>query len=207
MDTAAVTVGIVGGTGDLGTGLARRMSRAGFGVVIGSRQETQAQAAADALQALATESQWGALKVSGASNRDAATAADIVFVTVPFSAHAATLEGIAGAVEGKVVVDVTVPLVPPKVARQVVVTSRRIGDDLVEVVSVHVTSFDEMAGTARIEDSVHVLRLPGGFDGKDGVFRFTEDGNAERGLAVLQITEAGFVIADPAPREFPDAAY
>ncbi len=110
-------MGIVGGTGDLGAGLARRLSRAGFGVVIGSRHEAQAQAAADALKVLGTESQWGALKVSGASNQDAATAADIVFVTVPFSAHAATLEGIADAVVGKVVVDVTVPLVPPKVAR------------------------------------------------------------------------------------------
>jgi NADPH-dependent F420 reductase len=57
------------------------------------------------------------LQVSGASNLDAATAADIVFVTVPFSAHGVTLEGIIGVVQEKVVVDVTVPLVPPKVAR------------------------------------------------------------------------------------------
>lgn len=117
METGAVTVGIVGGTGDLGAGLARRLTRAGFRVVIGSRHESQAQAAAETVKAMGSEAGWRTLQVSGASNLDAATAADIIFVTVPFSAHSATLEGIIDAVQDKVVVDVTVPLVPPKVAR------------------------------------------------------------------------------------------
>ena len=117
METSAVTVGIIGGTGDLGAGLARRLARAGFRVIIGSRDESQAQVAGEALKALGESSGWGALKVSGASNPDAATAADLVFVTVPFSAHGATLESIHSAVQGKIVIDVTVPLVPPKVAR------------------------------------------------------------------------------------------
>ncbi len=51
------------------------------------------------------------------------------------------------------------------------------------------------------------LRLSGGFDGKDGVFRFLEDGNADRGLAVLEITDDGFAVRDPAPREFLDQTY
>ena len=117
METSAVTVGIIGGTGDLGAGLARRLARAGFRVIIGSRDESQAQVAGEALKALGESSGWGALKVSGASNPDAAAAADLVFVTVPFSAHGATLESIHSAVQGKIVIDVTVPLVPPKVAR------------------------------------------------------------------------------------------
>ena len=117
METGAVTVGIVGGTGDLGAGLARRLTRAGFRVVIGSRHESQAQAAAETVKAMGSEAGWRTLQVSGASNLDAATAADIIFITVPFSAHSATLEGIIDAVQDKVVVDVTVPLVPPKVAR------------------------------------------------------------------------------------------
>lgn len=117
MEKSAITVGIVGGTGDLGAGLARRLARAGFKVIIGSRHESQAQVAAESLKALAESSGWGSLQVSGADNSDAATAADLVFVTVPFSAHSATLESIHEAVQGKVVVDVTVPLVPPKVAR------------------------------------------------------------------------------------------
>jgi len=117
VETSAVTVGIIGGTGDLGAGLARRLARAGCQVIIGSRNESQAQVAGEALKALGESSGWGTLQVSGASNPDAATAADIVFVTVPFSAHSATLDSIKEAVQGKVVVDVTVPLVPPKVAR------------------------------------------------------------------------------------------
>jgi len=117
VETSAVTVGIIGGTGDLGAGLARRLARAGFRVIIGSRDESQAQVAGEALKALGESSGWGALKVSGASNPDAAAAADLVFVTVPFSAHGATLESIHSAVQGKIVIDVTVPLVPPKVAR------------------------------------------------------------------------------------------
>jgi ABC-type branched-subunit amino acid transport system substrate-binding protein len=55
--------------------------------------------------------------------------------------------------------------------------------------------------------SYEILELSGGFDGKDGVFRFREDGNADRGLAVLEITKAGFAIRDPAPREFIDLSY
>ena len=117
METSAITVGIIGGTGDLGTGLARRLARAGFRVIVGSRNESGAQGAAEALKNLWETSGWGALQVSGASNSEAATAADLVFVTVPFSAHSVTLESIHEAVQGKVVVDVTVPLVPPKVAR------------------------------------------------------------------------------------------
>jgi ABC-type branched-subunit amino acid transport system substrate-binding protein len=55
--------------------------------------------------------------------------------------------------------------------------------------------------------SYEILELSGGFDGKDGVFRFREDGNADRSLAVLEITKAGFAIRDPAPREFIDQSY
>jgi ABC-type branched-subunit amino acid transport system substrate-binding protein len=55
--------------------------------------------------------------------------------------------------------------------------------------------------------NTEILQLSGGFDGKDGVFRFLESGNAERGLAVLEITRQGFAIRDPAPREFVDQSY
>jgi len=117
VETGATTVGIIGGTGDLGAGLARRLTRAGFRVVIGSRDAGQAEAAADTLRTLAADSGWGDVTVSGAENAAAASHADLVFVTVPFAAHTHTLEAIRAAVQGKVVVDVTVPLVPPKVAR------------------------------------------------------------------------------------------
>jgi NADPH-dependent F420 reductase len=106
------TIAIIGGTGALGAGLARHLARAGHAIVIGSRSAEKADAAA---QALAVSG--GTVKPRGAGNADAAKAAEIVFVTVPWANHAAILDEIAPHVAGKLVVDTTVPLVPPRVAR------------------------------------------------------------------------------------------
>ncbi len=111
------TIGIVGGTGDLGGGLARRWAKAGYRVLIGSRKLEGAEAASAALKAQAEEGAWDTCEVQGLANADAAARADLVVVTVPFSSQADTLAAIADKVAGKIVVDVTVPLVPPKVAR------------------------------------------------------------------------------------------
>ena len=108
------TLGILGGTGHEGRGLARRWLRAGYPVVIGSRDAARARAAA---AGLAEEAPAAAAAVSGTDNIDAARRADIIVLTVPFAAHRATLESVREAVQGKILVDVTVPLVPPKVAR------------------------------------------------------------------------------------------
>lgn len=104
------TIAIVGGTGALGYGLTLRWARAGFPVVIGSRDESKAiDAAAKANELLALDS------VRGADNVAAATSAEIVVLTVPFSHHAPTLAALHSAVQGKIVIDVTVPLRPPQV--------------------------------------------------------------------------------------------
>lgn len=100
-------IAIVGGTGNLGAAIAWRLARAGYPVVIGSRS-------ADGAQKTAAELGHG---LSGAANIDAVAGADIVIVTVPFAAQDATLRDIAPHVMGKIVVDTTVPLVPPKVMR------------------------------------------------------------------------------------------
>ncbi len=100
-------IAIVGGTGNLGAAIAWRLARAGYPVVIGSRS-------ADGAQNTAAELGHG---LSGANNIDAVAGADIVIVTVPFAAQDATLRDIAPHVMGKIVVDTTVPLVPPKVMR------------------------------------------------------------------------------------------
>ena len=100
-------IAIIGGTGNLGSALAWRLVRAGHAVIIGSRT-------AESAAAKAAELGHGLM---GMSNPDAAQAADIVFVTVPFAAQALTLEDIKPHVAGKIVVDTTVPLVPPKVMR------------------------------------------------------------------------------------------
>jgi NADPH-dependent F420 reductase len=112
-DTAATgPVSIVGGTGSLGSGLARRLARAGLPVILGSRDAARAAATAAELAAALPGSQ-----VTGLGNRDAAAAGAIVVLTVPFANHAATLAEIAPALAGKILVDATVPLVPPRVAR------------------------------------------------------------------------------------------
>lgn len=101
------TIAVIGGTGQLGSALAWRLAKAGHTVIIGSR-------AAESASARAAELGHG---IVGMANADAARDGAIVLVTVPFSAQAATLAEIKPHVAGKIVVDTTVPLVPPKVMR------------------------------------------------------------------------------------------
>jgi NADPH-dependent F420 reductase len=105
-------IAIVGGTGALGGGLAMRCARAGLSVAIGSRDPARAEAAAREIAV-----QTGNPAITGHDNAGAAALGDIVFVTVPFASQAATLASIRPVCAGRIVVDTTVPLVPPKVAR------------------------------------------------------------------------------------------
>lgn len=104
------SLAIIGGTGALGGGLARRWAKAGYPVILGSRSTAKAELAATAI---ATGADAPAVK--GMANAAAAAAGDMVVVTVPFASHASILAEIRGSVQGKIVVDATVPLVPPKV--------------------------------------------------------------------------------------------
>lgn len=104
--TSTPSIAIVGGTGKLGAAIAYRLARAGYRVILGSRDPARASATAGELGVEAAD-----------SNAAAAAAGDIVIVTVPFAAQDATLADIAPHVAGKIVVDTTVPLVPPKVMR------------------------------------------------------------------------------------------
>lgn len=101
------TVAVIGGTGNLGAALAKRLAAAGRRVLIGSRDAERARAAA---------AQLGASLGAG-TNAEVAAAADVVIVAVPFASQRSTLQDIAPHVAGKIVVDTTVPLVPPKVMR------------------------------------------------------------------------------------------
>ena len=111
----AVTIGIVGGTGQLGSGLALRWLTAGHAVVVGSRDQTKAEQAKQDLTKVLTERGVNADKLSVATNEQAAEQADVVVLTVPYSHHALTLESIKPLVQNKILIDVTVPLRPPKV--------------------------------------------------------------------------------------------
>lgn len=108
-----LSIAVLGGTGKEGKGLVYRWAKAGYRVLIGSRAAEKAQAAAaDVLSMLG-----GSGSVEGLDNPTAAQKADIVVLTVPYSAHRDTLEAVKDAIEGKILIDVTVPLVPPKVAK------------------------------------------------------------------------------------------
>ena len=109
----AYTIGIIGGTGREGRGLGYRWAKAGHKIIIGSRSEEKALAAVEELK----ERLHGEGDVSGTTNDKAAQACEIAVLTVPYSAHRPTLEGLKDELQGKIMIDVVVPLVPPKVTR------------------------------------------------------------------------------------------
>jgi NADPH-dependent F420 reductase len=104
-------IGIVGGTGNLGSGLAARWSRAGHAIAIGSRDAAKARAHAAELVAA------GAPGIEAGDNAWAAAQSEVVVLAVPYAAHGDTLRSIREACAGKPFIDTTVPLRPPKVSR------------------------------------------------------------------------------------------
>jgi NADPH-dependent F420 reductase len=101
-DVATLTIGILGGTGDQGRGLARRFALAGNPVIIGSRSAERAVAAAQALGA--------GPGIRGMANPDAAVAAAVVIVAVPWDGHGDLLKSLAGPLAGKIVIDCVNPM-------------------------------------------------------------------------------------------------
>lgn len=149
----AETIAILGGTGDLGTGLAIRWSKAGHKIIIGSRTLEKAQNAVDNLHKISPETPADAMV-----NADAAAAGDIVVLTVPAEHQLSTLEGVKQSLTGKILIDVTVPLVPPKVGTVQLPpegsAGKRAQDMLGEDVMV-VTAFQNIAAHLLQED-VHI---------------------------------------------------
>ena len=99
-------ISLLGGTGDLGTGLATRLLKAGFKVIIGSRTLEKAQQAERSL----------GKNTKGLLNKDAALQGEIVILTVPFAHQRGIVEECKTELKGKLFIDATVPLMPPKVA-------------------------------------------------------------------------------------------
>lgn len=147
-----MNIGVLGGTGKEGSGLAYRWALAGHEVVIGSRDVGKAAASAAELNQLL----GGKALVHGASNREAAQAL-VVVLTVPFAAQIATAESVAAQLAGKILIDVTVPLAPPKVDRvqlpsgesAVVALQRRLG------AAVKVVSAFQNVSALHLKDAAH----------------------------------------------------
>ena len=109
-DALLLTIAVLGGTGREGKGLAYRWAKAGYRVLIGSRSSEKAVTTASEIMELLE----GSSSVVGTTNPEAAEQADIVVLAVPYSAHRETLESVKDVLKGKILVDVTAPLVPPK---------------------------------------------------------------------------------------------
>jgi 8-hydroxy-5-deazaflavin:NADPH oxidoreductase len=102
VDAARLVIGVLGGTGDQGRGLARRLAMAGSRVIIGSR---------DAVRAVAAAATIGSPpQVTGAANAAAAAAADVVIAAMPWEGHRELLASLAGVLDGKILIDCVNPL-------------------------------------------------------------------------------------------------
>ena len=146
-------IGVLGGTGAQGRGLALRWALKGHEVVIGSRDLERANAGAAGMNKILD----GKATVRGATNRDAAQAATIVVLAVPYEAQAGIAEDVRNFLPGKILVDVTVPLVPPRVdcvqlpngESAVVALQRRLGS------GVRVVSAFQNVSAFHLKDPTH----------------------------------------------------
>ena len=160
------TLAIIGGTGTLGAGLATRWAAAGYGIVIGSRSADKAKAAAETLAV-----KVGTPAPRGATNADAARAGEVIVLAGPWASHAQILDEIKAHVAGKIVVDATVPLVPPKVARvqlppetcAALATQKRLGEGVRVVAAFHNVAAHKLQSDAAIDCDVLIF----GDDPKD----------------------------------------
>jgi len=109
-ESLMITIAVLGGTGKEGKGLAYRWAKAGYRVLIGSRSSEKAVTVASEIMQLLE----GTSSVVGTTNRDAAEQSNIIVLTVPYTAHRETLESVKDLLKGKLFIDVTVPIVPPK---------------------------------------------------------------------------------------------
>ena len=104
-DVRALTIGVLGGTGPLGGGLARRFAAAGVAVLVGSRDRAKGERVAAEIRA---DVPGGT--VTGGDNAETARQSDILVVAVPYEGHADLLRSLADVLAGKIVVDAVNPL-------------------------------------------------------------------------------------------------
>jgi NADPH-dependent F420 reductase len=149
------TIAVIGGTGNEGPGLALRWAASGdYTDIIGSRQAEKGERVAGELN-----QKLGGALVQGMANAQAAAACDIAVLTVPYSAHAATLGGLKDALQGKILVDVTAPLAPPKVSHVKIPPGGSAGQEAQAILGegVQVVSAFQNVGAAHLDDPAHAV--------------------------------------------------
>lgn len=182
-------IAILGGTGKEGMGIGFRWAKAGHEIIIGSRQEAKAVDAAQKLQEMLKDE----FEILGKENLEAANAAELIVLTVPYSAHQAMCEYIKDAVNGKIVIDVTVPLVPPKVTKvqmppagSATMEAKQVFGETVSVVA----AFQNISYEHLLEDGEVACDV-----------LVTGDSKKSRELVIGLIEEAGLVGIDAGPIE------
>lgn len=157
-------IAIIGGTGKEGMGLAYRWVKAGYPVIIGSRNLEKAQNAVFELEnKIGLKSKTEAV-LTGKTNQDAINLCKIAVLTVPFTYHEAILEELKPNLQGKFLVDVTVPLVPPKVSTVQIPpfgsaalhAQKILGDDVMVISAFQNISFELLLSDQKIECDVLV---------------------------------------------------
>lgn len=171
-----ITVAVLGGTGKEGSGLAMRWALHGYRVIIGSRDAEKARA-----RAVELNQQINGDYLIGLDNRAAAAQADLVVLSVPYTAHKNTLEDVRDLLDGKILVDVTVPLVPPKVrtvtmpqGKAAALEARAIVGDGVRVVSAFQNVSSDKMGDPNAEVQCDVLVTGDDEGAKQDVIRLVE---------------------------------
>ena len=146
-------IGIIGGTGDLGSGLALRWAKAGHEVMIGSRNAQRAQEKA------AEFSQKSGSTITGDDNEIVAKQSELLVMAVPFASHSDTLNSVGEHLDGKIFVDVTVPLRPPKVRTVQLPESGSVAKDTQDLLgsNVRVVSAFQNVAAAHLCDLDHVI--------------------------------------------------
>jgi NADPH-dependent F420 reductase len=148
-----INVAIVGGTGSLGTGLARRLALPGIRVFIGSRDSERARRTADTLNARLEKS-----LVAGKLNADAVAEAEIVILAVPYEAHKTMISELADHLQGKLVIDAVVPLrkgIPfiPEAGSALLEAQQLLGDETPVIGALHnISAVDLQEPTASLGD-------------------------------------------------------
>ncbi len=182
-------IAILGGTGKEGMGIGYRWAKAGHEITIGSRQESKALDAATKLQ----EMLGNEIKIAGKENLAAAKEAELLVLTVPFNAHKAMCEYIKEASQGKIVIDVTVPLVPPKVTKvqmppagsATLEAKEILGENTSVVAAFQNISYEHLVEDGEVDCDVLV----------------TGDSKASRETVIKLVQDAGLVGIDAGPIE------
>ena len=191
MNSKIEKIAIIGGTGKEGKGLAFRWVQAGYDVIIGSRNFDKAKQAVEDLYKMIPSERKS--HVSGKVNNDAAREGDIIVITIPYKFHEDILKQLQPVVKGKIVLDVTVPLVPPKVSTvhipkngsAALAAQRILGNDVKVISAFQNISFELLLKNEPIDCDVLVC-------GRDKI---------TRELGVRLVNDAGLIGWDAGPLE------